>query len=86
MCPSPLYLQVLAKHEVPITLSSDAHYPNDLGKYVEENVKTLRNHDISHLATFTETSQNDEITRRSNNFKMMRFFDENRSFVQNKKE
>ena len=56
MCPSPLYLQVLAKHEVPITLSSDAHYPNDLGKYVEENIKTLRNHDIAHLATFYETS------------------------------
>ncbi len=54
MCPSPLYLQVLAKHEVPITLSSDAHYPNDLGKYVEENIKTLRNHDIAYLATFTK--------------------------------
>ena len=85
MCPSPLYLQVLAKHEVPITLSSDAHYPNDLGKYVEENVKTLRNHDIS-LSYIYETSQNDEITRRSNNFKMITIFDENRSFVQNKKE
>ena len=85
MCPSPLYLQVLAKHEVPITLSSDAHYPNDLGKYVEENVKTLRNHDIS-LSYIYETSQNDEITRRSNNFKTITIFDENRSFVQNKKE
>ena len=31
MCPSPLYLQVLAKYGVPITISSDAHYPNDLG-------------------------------------------------------
>ncbi|QWH41463.1 MULTISPECIES: histidinol phosphate phosphatase domain-containing protein [Bacillus cereus group] len=54
MCPSPLYLQVLAKYGVPITLSSDAHYPNDLGRYVEENIKTLRNHDISHIATFTK--------------------------------
>ncbi|MED0990518.1 histidinol phosphate phosphatase domain-containing protein [Bacillus nitratireducens] len=54
MCPSPLYLQVLANHGVPITLSSDAHYPNDLGNYVEENIKTLRNHDISHIATFTK--------------------------------
>ncbi|MFP3413134.1 histidinol phosphate phosphatase domain-containing protein [Bacillus sp. SIMBA_074] len=57
MCPSPLYLQVLAKHGVPITLSSDAHYPNDLGKYVEENIKTLRNHDISHIATFTKRAR-----------------------------
>ncbi|MGG5768015.1 histidinol phosphate phosphatase domain-containing protein [Bacillus wiedmannii] len=54
MCPSPLYLQVLAKYGVPVTLSSDAHYPNDLGKYVAENIKTLRNHDISHIATFTK--------------------------------
>ncbi|PEY35128.1 histidinol-phosphatase [Bacillus cereus] len=52
MCPSPLYLQVLAKYKVPITLSSDAHYPNDLGNYVQGNVKTLRNHGISHVATF----------------------------------
>ncbi|PFW56280.1 histidinol-phosphatase [Bacillus cereus] len=54
MCPSPLYLQVLAKYGVPITISSDAHYPNDLGKYVKENVQTLRTHGISHIATFTE--------------------------------
>lgn len=52
MCPSPLYLQALAQHKVPITLSSDAHYPNDLGNYIRENVKTLRNHGISHVATF----------------------------------
>ncbi|CAM4010571.1 histidinol-phosphatase [Bacillus luti] len=54
MCPSPLYLQVLAKYGVPITISSDAHYPNDLGKYVKENVQTLRTHGISHIATFTK--------------------------------
>ncbi|WP_439020140.1 histidinol phosphate phosphatase domain-containing protein [Bacillus thuringiensis] len=54
MCPSPLYLQVLAKYGVPITVSSDAHYPNDLGKYVKENVQTLRTHGISHIATFTK--------------------------------
>ncbi|GAB6417254.1 histidinol phosphate phosphatase domain-containing protein [Bacillus luti] len=54
MCPSPLYLQVLAKCGVPITISSDAHYPNDLGKYVKENVQTLRTHGISHIATFTK--------------------------------
>lgn len=52
MCPSPLYLHVLAQHQVPISLSSDAHYPNDLGNYIKENVETLRNHGISHVATF----------------------------------
>lgn len=57
MCPSPLYLQVLAKRGVPITISSDAHYPNDLGKYVKENVQTLRNHGITHIATFTKRAR-----------------------------
>ncbi|MGG1341886.1 histidinol phosphate phosphatase domain-containing protein [Bacillus toyonensis] len=57
MCPSPLYLQVLAKHGVPITISSDAHYPNDSGKYVKENVQTLRNHGITHIATFTKRAR-----------------------------
>ncbi|MDM5187703.1 histidinol phosphate phosphatase domain-containing protein [Bacillus sp. DX4.1] len=52
MCPSPLYLHVLAQYQVPITLSSDAHYPNDLGNYVEDNVEILRNHSVSHVATF----------------------------------
>ena len=54
MCPSPLYLQVLAKYGVPITISSDAHYPNDLGKYVKENVQTLRTHGITQIATFSK--------------------------------
>ncbi|MED3087932.1 histidinol phosphate phosphatase domain-containing protein [Bacillus toyonensis] len=57
MCPSPLYLQVLAKHGVPITISSDAHYPNDLGKYVKGNVQTLRTHGITHIATFTKRAR-----------------------------
>ena len=57
MCQSPLYLQVLAKHGVPITISSDAHYPNDLGKYVKENVQTLRNHGITYIATFTKRAR-----------------------------
>ncbi|EJV47838.1 histidinol phosphate phosphatase HisJ family protein [Bacillus toyonensis] len=57
MCPSPLYLQVLAKRGVPITISSDAHYPNDLGKYVKENVQTLRTHGITHIATFTKRAR-----------------------------
>lgn len=54
MCPSPLYLQVLATYGVPITISSDAHYPNDLGKYVKENVQTLRTHGITQIATFSK--------------------------------
>ncbi|HDR4460554.1 histidinol phosphate phosphatase domain-containing protein [Bacillus cereus group sp. MYBK249-1] len=57
MCPSPLYLQVLAKYGVPITISSDAHYPNDLGNYVQENVQTLRAHGVTQVATFTKRAR-----------------------------
>ncbi|MFB9274035.1 PHP domain-containing protein [Cohnella cellulosilytica] len=35
-CPSPLFLSVLAEHNVPITLSSDAHYPDDIGRLLDE--------------------------------------------------
>ncbi|MNO15733.1 histidinol-phosphatase [compost metagenome] len=35
-CPSPLFLSVLAEYHVPITLSSDAHYPDDIGMLLDE--------------------------------------------------
>lgn len=35
-CPSPLLLSVLAQYSVPITLSSDAHFPDDTGKLLDE--------------------------------------------------
>lgn len=35
-CPSPLLLSVLAQHSVPITLSSDAHFPDDIGRLLDE--------------------------------------------------
>ncbi|MCL6458703.1 MAG: PHP domain-containing protein [Gorillibacterium sp.] len=36
MCPSPAFLQVLHKHGVPVTLSSDSHYPDDIGMLLQE--------------------------------------------------
>jgi histidinol-phosphatase (PHP family) len=36
MCPSPAFLQVLHKHGVPITLSSDSHFPDDIGTMLDE--------------------------------------------------
>lgn len=35
-CPSPLFLSVFADHNVPITLSSDAHFPDDIGTLLDE--------------------------------------------------
>lgn len=52
MCPSPLFLSVLAKHQVPITVSSDSHYPDDIGSYVAQNVETLLRHGFTEVATF----------------------------------
>jgi len=36
MCPSPAFLQILHKHGVPITLSSDSHYPDDIGMLLDQ--------------------------------------------------
>lgn len=35
-CPSPLFLSVLAEHGVPLTLSSDSHFPDDIGMLLDE--------------------------------------------------
>ncbi|QJD86536.1 PHP domain-containing protein [Cohnella herbarum] len=35
-CPSPLFLSVLAERDVPITLSSDSHFPDDIGMLLDE--------------------------------------------------
>lgn len=52
MCPSPLFLSVLAKYRVPVTVSSDSHYPDDIGSYVAQNVETLIRHGFTEVATF----------------------------------
>ncbi|RLQ96492.1 histidinol phosphate phosphatase domain-containing protein [Falsibacillus albus] len=52
MCPSPAFLKVLVDEGVKFTTSSDSHYPDDLGKYVEENSKMLKALGIDEVATF----------------------------------
>ncbi|MFC0216592.1 PHP domain-containing protein [Paenibacillus chartarius] len=42
MCPSPSLLRVLFEHNVPITLSSDAHFPDDIGMHLDEAVQAAR--------------------------------------------
>ena len=36
MCPSPTFLAALHRHGVPITLSSDSHFPDDIGTLLEQ--------------------------------------------------
>ncbi|USG64229.1 histidinol phosphate phosphatase domain-containing protein [Brevibacillus ruminantium] len=52
MCPSPAFLDVLLACGVPITLSSDSHFPDDIGSYVAENLQTLRSKGVTEIATF----------------------------------
>jgi histidinol-phosphatase (PHP family) len=52
MCPSPALIEVLRKHGVVFTLSSDAHFPDDIGKYVAENAAMLKQQGVGEIATF----------------------------------
>lgn len=52
MCPAVDFLKIIVNEGVPITLSSDSHYPDDLGKYVAENKQLLQQLGVSHIATF----------------------------------
>jgi histidinol-phosphatase (PHP family) len=52
MCPSAVFLDILLQYDVLFTISSDAHFPDDLGKYVEDNMMTLMNKGVTRLATF----------------------------------
>ncbi len=51
MCPNPLYLQIFMQQQVPITISADAHYLNDLGRCVDGDI--------------SEASKSDEMNRRA---------------------
>lgn len=52
MCPSSDFLTIIVGKGVPITLSSDSHFPDDLGKYVEDNRKMVQQIGATHVATF----------------------------------
>jgi histidinol-phosphatase (PHP family) len=54
MCPAVDFLKKIVSEGVPITLSSDSHYPDDLGKYVAENKRLLQELGVSTIATFQE--------------------------------
>lgn len=52
MCPSPRFLDVLIHRGVSFTTSSDSHFPDDIGAYIDFNTETLLNKGINKIATF----------------------------------
>lgn len=52
MCPGPQFLQVLLAHGVEFTVSSDSHFPDDLGKFTFDNAQQLKSAGVSSLVTF----------------------------------
>ncbi|GGF87987.1 histidinol-phosphatase [Paenibacillus albidus] len=61
MCPSPAFLAVLAAKGVLLTTSTDAHFPDDLGGYTEQQLGMLAKAGMKELVTF----QNRQRTRHS---------------------
>lgn len=52
MCPSPQFLDVLVAEGVKFTMSSDSHFPNDLGIYSDQIKNTLKEKGVKEIATF----------------------------------
>ncbi|MCM3713852.1 histidinol phosphate phosphatase domain-containing protein [Alkalihalobacillus oceani] len=53
-CPSPAYLQILARHVIPFTLSSDAHFPDDVGTNIEQSIELLRRNQYTSIVGFSK--------------------------------
>ncbi|WP_373233379.1 PHP domain-containing protein [Cohnella sp.] len=51
-CPSPLFLSVLAQYHVPLTLSSDAHFPDDIGMLLDEAKSAAADAGYTELTVF----------------------------------
>ena len=52
MCPSPAFLDILVAEGVKFTMSSDSHYPNDLGIFSDDIRRMLLNSGVNEVATF----------------------------------
>lgn len=54
MCPSPTFLEVLANNKVKITISSDAHFPDDMGNYASIQLEQLKAIGFTEVSTFNK--------------------------------
>src|SRR5699024_4467648 len=52
-CPSLIYLQTLANYHIPMTLSSDAHYPDDLGTNLDQAKGQLKKYGYENIVAFS---------------------------------
>ncbi|GHH97790.1 histidinol phosphate phosphatase domain-containing protein [Neobacillus kokaensis] len=52
MCPSPKFLNILVNHGVCFTTSSDSHFPDDIGAFIDLNTETLIKKGVTEIATF----------------------------------
>lgn len=52
MCPSYTFLHILCEHGVPITTSSDSHFPDHLGSYLDDAREILRKVGYREIAAF----------------------------------
>lgn len=51
-CPSDALLSYFSTHGVPLTVSSDAHFPDDLGRYTDYGLEVLKEAGYESVATF----------------------------------
>ncbi|MET4559076.1 histidinol-phosphatase (PHP family) [Lysinibacillus parviboronicapiens] len=54
MCPGSHFLQVLVEQGVEFTVSSDAHFPDDVGKYTFANTDVLKGLGVQSILGFDE--------------------------------
>ncbi|MGN4126096.1 histidinol phosphate phosphatase domain-containing protein [Lysinibacillus sphaericus] len=54
MCPGSHFLQVLVEQGVEFTVSSDAHFPDDVGKYTFANTDVLKSLGVHSILGFNE--------------------------------
>ncbi len=54
MCPSPTFLGRLHAHGVPITLSSDSHYPDDIGTMLDDAAQLAWNTGYREIVYFKD--------------------------------
>lgn len=54
MCPGTTFAEVLVNRGVAFTVSSDSHFPDDLGKFTEENASMLKGLGVEKLVGFEQ--------------------------------
>lgn len=57
--PSPEILKKCREQGIPITLGSDSHHPEDVGRHYEKALPLLRSFGYRHLATFTKRKRSE---------------------------